>query len=90
MEEPVQPTYSISVRIKRTVTEEIHVLVPVTSQVIDEQPDGSGRINGERVFAEAVRIGQTHDLAWRREGEPLVEIHPLQTPPPEYANSSET
>ena len=78
------PTYSISVRIKRTVIEEIHVLVPVTSDVVDEQPDGTGRVSGEKVFAKAIEIGQTQVLEWRREGEPLVEIHPLQTPPPGY------
>lgn len=78
----MEATVSISVRIKRTVVEEVHVLVPVTDEVIDEQPDGSGRLNGQRIFEAAVKIGQEQDLAWRREGEPLVEVHPLQTPPP--------
>jgi hypothetical protein len=81
---------SISVRIRRTVVEEIHISVPVTDDMIEERPDGSAGLVPGKIFEEAVRIGQTHELAWRREGESLVEIHPLQTPPPEYANRSET
>ncbi len=75
---------SIMVRIRRTVIEEIHVSVPITNEMIEEEPDGSSHVSGKAVFAEAVLIGQTQELAWRREGEALVEIHPLQTPPPGY------
>jgi hypothetical protein len=86
----MESNVSIMVRVRRTVTEEFHVSVPITEDLIDEQPDGSGRLNGKRVFDEAIRIGQTAELAWRREGEPSVEIHPLQTTPPQYANKDAT
>ncbi|HUQ08334.1 MAG TPA: hypothetical protein VM261_37845 [Kofleriaceae bacterium] len=72
------------VRIRRTVVEEIHVSVPVTDEMIIEEEDGSSHLAPGRIFEEAVRIGHTQELAWRREGEALVEIHPLQTPPPGY------
>jgi hypothetical protein len=75
---------SIMVRIRRTIVEEIHVSVDVTNEMIEEAPDGSSHLAPGKIFEEAVRMGQTQELAWRREGEALVEIHPLQTPPPGY------
>lgn len=90
MDEPPVPHYSIVVRIRRTIVEEIHVPVLVTEDMIEERPDGSSGLAPGKIFEEAVRIGQTQELAWRREGEPSVEVHPLQTPPPEYANRDAT
>lgn len=86
MSEPSQPAgepalqYSVAVRIRRTVTEEVHVLVPVTDAVVT-----GDHLDGEKIFAEALRIGAAQHHEWRREGEPTVEIHPLQTPPPHAA-----
>ena len=74
-------TVSIVVRLRRTITEEIHVSVPITDDLIVTEPDGSAHLDGGAVFAAAVALGQTAALAWRPEGEPVVEIHPLQTPP---------
>jgi len=71
------PHYSVSVRVRRTVIEEVHVLVPVTDSVVTDD-----HLDGAKIFAEAVRIGREETHGWRREGEPTVEIHPLQTPPP--------
>jgi len=75
-------TYSISVRLRRTLVEEVHVSVPVSDEVITEEPDGSAHLDGGKVFAVAVRLGETTALQWRPEGEPVVEIHPSQPPPP--------
>jgi hypothetical protein len=84
--EPAQPEgepalhYSVAVRLRRTVIEEVHVLVPVTDAVVTDD-----HLDGDKIFAEAIRIGATQPHAWRPEGEPTVEIHPLQTPPPHVA-----
>jgi hypothetical protein len=75
---------SIMVRIRRTTVEEIHVSVDVTNDMIEEEADGSSHLAPGKIFEAAVRMGQTQELAWRREGEPCVEVHPLQTPPPGY------
>jgi hypothetical protein len=82
MTEPAEQKlqYSVSVRIRRTVTEEVHVLVPVTDAVVTDD-----HLDGDKIFAEAIRIGAEQEHEWRREGEPTVEIHPLQTPPPHLA-----
>ncbi len=74
-------TYSIAVRVRRTIVEEVHVRVLVSDAVVTDD-----HVDGAKVFAEAVRLGETGEHRWRREGEPVVEVHPLQTPPPEYDN----
>ena len=73
-----EPTYSIAVRIRRTIVEEVHVHVAVTDAVVTDD-----HVDGAKIFAEAVRIGREASPEWRREGEPVVEVHPLQTPPPD-------
>lgn len=72
--------YSISVRVRRTITEEVHVLVPVTEEVAD-----GDRLDPDKVFEVALRIAAEPDHPWRREGTPAFEIHPIQTPPPHAA-----
>lgn len=82
MTEPVDPHDSVSVRIRRTILEEAHVLVlvPVTDAVVTDD-----HLDGAKIFAAAVQIGHDDAHVWRREGSPTVEIHPLQTPPPHLA-----
>ncbi|HEV2949388.1 MAG TPA: hypothetical protein VGX70_18580 [Gemmataceae bacterium] len=42
MHDPVVPTYSVSIRLQRTTTEVAFVSVPVTADLMIEQPDGTG------------------------------------------------
>ena len=83
------PTYSISIRLQRTVVEEVHVSVPVTDDVMEERPDGSHGLNVDKIVAAAVRMGRETELAWRREGESEVTQHPIQTPPPGIGDDAE-
>lgn len=73
-------TSSISVRLRRTVVEERYVSVPVTEVVLQDHEDGSLRLDGRKVFEEAVRLG-ADDQDWLQEDR-TVEIHPIQQPPP--------
>ena len=83
------PTYSISFRLQRTVIEEVHVSVPVTDDVVKQRPDGSYGLDVDKLVAEAIRLGRETELAWRREGEPEVTQHPIQTPPPGIGEAAE-
>jgi hypothetical protein len=76
--------YSISLRLRRVTYEYAFVKVPVTDAVIDQQPDGSGRLNGKRVFDVGVELGRSSEVVWYPE-EQSIEPHPLQTPPPQQA-----
>jgi hypothetical protein len=82
-------TYSISVRLKRTTIEYAFVSVRVDGTVMDGtvmEPDPEEattlRVNGEKVFETAKRMGTEATVLWAQEGEPLIEIHPWQTAPP--------
>jgi hypothetical protein len=80
MDEPI-PTYSISLRLRKTTTEEAFVRVPVTGELIVWQADGTGRIDSDKLIHRAIEIGKDSGIGWQREGE-VVEPHPIQTPPP--------
>lgn len=74
-------TYSIAVRIRRTTVEFVHVRVPVTDAVVTDD-----RLDGEKIFAAAIEIGKTAQLAWLSDEAPTIDVHPLQTPSPELDN----
>jgi hypothetical protein len=74
-------TYSISIRIKRTTVEHGFVKVLVTDDLIDLQPDGTGRLNVEKVFERGIEMGNKPDVAWGLEDQ-IIETHPIQSPPP--------
>ena len=78
-----EPTYSVAVRIRRTLVEEVHVRVPVTDAVVTDD-----HLDGEKIFAAALVIAAEQEHAWRRESEPIVELHPIQTPPPDPVPSA--
>ena len=77
-------TYSISVRLRRTKVEYAFVSVPMDGNVMDRDPEDATtfRVNGERVFEFAKRMGTDANTLWAQESEPLIEIHPLQVAPP--------
>jgi hypothetical protein len=77
MSEP-ERHYAIAVRVRRTVIEAVHVRVPVTGEVVTDD-----HLDGDKVFAAALRIARDRDHRWLRESEGAIEIHPLQTPSPE-------
>jgi hypothetical protein len=73
--------YSISLRIQRITTEFAFVRVPVTSDIIDEKFDGTGRINTAKLIQGGIDLGNLPDVLWTIE-ERTIQPHPIQTPPP--------
>jgi len=86
--EEAVPTYSVSFRLQRTTTEFAFVSVPVTGDLMIEQPDGSGRIDVAKMVQRAIEIGQASGVAWQPEGQ-QVQPHPIQTPPPGLAGAAQ-
>lgn len=78
---PGQAMYSISVTLQRTITEYGFVSVPVTPDLIVQQPDGTGRLDAEKVMQRAVAMGRSPDVAWHPESQE-VKPHPVQRPKP--------
>lgn len=76
-----QPTYSVSVRLQRTTTEECFVAVPVTSDVLKPQAheDGEYSLDTEKLFAAVIELGQRSET-WSVESQ-HVALHPIQMAP---------
>lgn len=74
-------SYSISVRLRRVISEEGYVSVPVDDTVMraSPEPDGMYRLDPEKVFEEAIRLGASLDT-WRVE-EHQITVHPIQKAP---------
>jgi len=63
MEDSDAPThYSIALRLQRVTTEFSFIKVPVTSDILDRQADGTGRINWERMVVRAKVLGAQPDV----------------------------
>jgi hypothetical protein len=75
-------TYSISVRLRRTMHHSLHVAVPVGEDLMTRDADGNPRLDAAKVFAAAIALATTEHHVWAIDGDPAVEVHPVQTPPP--------
>lgn len=75
-------TYSISVRLQRTTTEETYLSVPVDEAIMQDEPaaDGSYRIDPDKLWAEAIRSAE-ESADWTIEDR-RVTPHPIQKAPP--------
>lgn len=71
---------SISWRLQRVVTEYAYVTVLVTEDLIDAQPDGTGRINVEKMVARARELGTWPQAHWLPEAVE-IQMHPIQKAP---------
>ena len=76
--------YAVSVRLRRVITESVHVSVPVTDDVTEPDPKDATcrRINGEKIFQFAVEQAKQGSTRWELDGDIIVEPHPIQTAPP--------
>ena len=76
-------TFSVSVRLQRVITEAAHVSVPLSKELWQPNPDGSGTlaINTDKLFAAAIELGKLSSTHWTVEGDVVISPHPLQTPP---------
>jgi hypothetical protein len=79
-----QKTYSISVGLRRTTVEYAFVSVPMDGKVMEPDPGGHNqfRVNPEKVFEIAKRMGNETTVLWAQESAALIEVHPWQTAPP--------
>jgi len=76
-------TFSVSVRLQRVTTETTHVSVPLSAELLQPNPDGSGTktINTEKLREAAINLGRIPSTVWSVEGAIVITLHPLQTSP---------
>ncbi len=88
MQDDKPHSYSISVRLRRTITEYCYIRVPVTDDIMqigeagavvtDEK--GQARIDPEKMADQAVQLARLPSVVWYREAE-QIQPHPLQKKP---------
>jgi len=75
-------TLSISVRLRRSQTETAHVSVPITEEVLGSNDDGEGKkMDVDKIIEAALRLGKLESTKWEPEGEPEIQLHPIQNGP---------
>lgn len=80
-DEPLPRIDSISVRIRQVVVRDAYISVPISDELMVSHPDGSFRLDGERVFSKAIELSSSPSEFWTVESE-SVEVHPIQQPEP--------
>jgi hypothetical protein len=73
-------TYSITFRLQRVTVEYAYVSVPITSDKIIEQVDGTARIDPAKLVQQAIELGLESGVPWYKESED-IHPHPIQKAP---------
>ena len=72
-------TLSISVRLRRRQTETAQVSVPITEEVMRPDNEGGGqKLDVDKIIEAAIRLGKLNSTEWEIEGEPEIQLHPVQ------------
>lgn len=75
-------TLSMSVRLRRVRTETTTVSVPITQDVMRPDDEGDGlKMDVDKIIAAALQLGKFDSIEWQIEGEPEIQLHPIQNAP---------
>jgi hypothetical protein len=75
-------TLSISVRLRRRQAETALVSVPITEDVMQANDEGGGRkMDVDKIIEAALKLGKLESTQWEIEGEPEIQLHPIQNGP---------
>jgi hypothetical protein len=73
-------TLSISVRLRRRHAETAHVSVPITEEVMRPSDEGEGqKLDVDKIMETALQLGKLDSTEWEIEGEPEIQLHPVQS-----------
>ncbi|MBS1804314.1 MAG: hypothetical protein JST28_13185 [Acidobacteria bacterium] len=72
----------MSVRLRRVRTETTTVSVPITLEVMRTDEEGGGpKMDVDKIIAAALQLGKFDSIEWEIEGEPEIQLHPIQSAP---------
>ena len=75
-------TLSMSVRLRRVRTETTTVSVPITQDVMRPSDEGEGpKMDVDKIIEAALQLGKFDSIEWQAEGEPEIQLHPIQNTP---------
>jgi hypothetical protein len=73
---------SMSVRLRRVRTETTTVSVPITQDVMRSNEEGGGpKLDVDKIIEAAIQLGKVNSIEWEIEGEPEIQLHPVQNTP---------
>jgi hypothetical protein len=73
---------SMSVRLRRVRTETTTVSVPITQEVMRPDDQGGGpKMDVDKIIEAALQLGKFDSIEWELEGEPEIQLHPIQNAP---------
>ena len=73
---------SMSVRLRRVRTETTTVSVPITQEVMRPNDEGDGlKMDVDKIIEAALQLGKFDSIEWESEGEPEIQLHPIQNAP---------
>jgi hypothetical protein len=75
--------HAIIVRVQKIKTESAHVRVWITDDCLIDHPDGTRRIDSEKLVKIACELAQADETEWLPENEEF-HPHPIQTPPRDF------
>lgn len=79
-------TYSIALRLRRVIHEDVYVTVFVDEKIVKENEDGTHGIDWDKFVAEGIRTSQQAGADWQVESM-STEVHPIQQPKPAHRTS---
>lgn len=75
-------TLSMSVRLRRVRSETTTVSVPITQEVMRPSDEGNGlKMDVDKIIEAALQLGKFDSIEWEIEGEPEIQLHPIQNAP---------
>lgn len=76
-------TKTFAVSVQQVTTETAYVFVPLSEELFQMNPDGSGTrtIDAEKLMEAAIELGRHPATPWSVEGEVVMIPHPIQAPP---------
>jgi len=75
-------TLSMSVRLRRVRTETTTVSVPITQDVMRPSDEGDDlKMDVDKIIEAALQLGKFDSIEWHIEGEPEIQLHPIQNAP---------
>jgi hypothetical protein len=79
----MEKTFSVSIRLRRVITESAHVSVTITPDLMRSDPNnpGYGSLDGEKILLAAVEQGGQPSTKWVPDEANLITPHPIQTAP---------
>ncbi len=74
---------SVQVHLRRIILEDAYVAVPITRDMVKQDPDGNNQIDVDMMLAQALSTGERLEVEWAVESTQTT-VHPTQCTQPAH------